>query len=294
MRIDGVFSGGGIKGYALIGAVKAIEAQGHSFVRVAGSSAGAILASLVAVGYQGNEIEELMGEVDLKRFLDPKNTWFPETITKWLFLYWRLGLYKGDVLEKWLEAKLLAKNIRVFGDLPKTSLRIVASDLTNSRMAVFPDDLPKYGYEPDSFSIAKAVRMSVGIPYFFEPVKLGKKNNRSIIVDGGLLSNFPYWLFQETRNEHKRPLIGLQLSPNFHNREPNQIKNGIQLFRALFETMMDAHDLRYISRSLEQNIIFIPVNQANSREFNLNINQKVELINMGYKKAESFLKTWTY
>jgi NTE family protein len=295
VNIDGVFSGGGIKGYALIGALRAIEERGHTFVRIAGSSAGAILASLVTVGYRGEEIEKLMEEADLQQFLDPRKSWFPEAFTKWLFLYWRLGLYKGDMLEKWIEEKLLAKNVRVFGDLPPKALQIIGSDITNGRMIVFPDDLSRYGYDPASFSIAKAVRMSSGIPYFFEPVRLGRsKKESSFIVDGALLSNFPLWLFQETPKENKRPLLGLQLSPNMRNREPNEIKNGIDLFKALFETMMDAHDLKYISRNVEQNIIFIPVNQAYAREFNLKNEQKVELIEAGYNKAKEFLKSWSY
>jgi NTE family protein len=294
VRIDGVFSGGGIKGYALIGAIQAIEESGHSFVRMAGSSAGSILAALLAVGYRGDEIQELMEEVELQKFLDPRKSWFPEAFTKWIFLYWRLGLYKGDELEKWLEDKLLAKNVRVFNDLPPKRLRIVASDITNGRMIVFPDDLSRYGYEPGDFPIAKALRMSAGIPYFFEPVKLGRKKDSPFIVDGALLSNFPLWLFQETRNENKRPLIGIQLSPHIQNREQNQIKNGIDLFKALFETMMDAHDLKYVSRSVEQNIIFIPVSQTYTREFNLKSEQKVKLIQAGYKKAEVFLKDWSY
>lgn len=292
VQIDGVFAGGGIKGYALIGALKAIEDDGHSFVRVAGSSAGAIIATFITAGFSGEEIEKMMGEVDLKGFLDPRKSWLPDGIAKWLFLYWRLGLYKGKAFELWLEKKLEDKGIRAFGDLPPNSLRIVASDLTNSRMMVIPDDLPFYGVEPSSFSIAKAVRMSAAIPYFFEPVKIKIDKSSTIIVDGALLSNFPVWLFEQTRSENKRPLLGVQLSPEINNREPNIIKNGIDLFKALFETMMDAHDQRYISKKIEKDIIFIPVDPAISREFNLDKERKLELIETGYEHARKFLKKW--
>jgi NTE family protein len=294
VKIDGVFSGGGIRGYALIGAIKAIEDRGFSFARVAGTSAGSLLASFVAVGYSGEEIEQIMEEIDLERFLDPRRSFFPVAIAKWFLLYWRLGLYKGLVLEKWLEEKFSAKGVRVFGDLPSETLRVVASDITNARMIVIPDDLPRYGYDPDQFSVAKAVRMSAGIPYFFEPLKLEQNKSTPIIVDGGVLSNFPLWLFEQTRNEKKRPLLGIQLSPKLESRPPNEIKNAIDLFTALFETMMDAHDLRYISRSAEKNIIFIPVDNVLSREFNINIEQKINMIQIGYTKAEEFLRQWSY
>ena len=50
MLIDGVFSGGGLKGFALVGAYQELERKGYQFHRVAGTSAGAILATLIAAG----------------------------------------------------------------------------------------------------------------------------------------------------------------------------------------------------------------------------------------------------
>jgi NTE family protein len=136
--------------------------------------------------------------------------------------------------------------------------------------------------------------MSAGIPYFFEPVKLDQCETKPIVVDGALLSNFPVWLFQQRQEERKRPLLSIQLSPSINNRPAHQIKNAIGLFKALFETMMDAHDLRYISRSLEKNIIFIPVCSEITTEFKISFEQKKEMITIGYNKTIHFLKTWTY
>jgi NTE family protein len=294
VKIDCVFSGGGIRGYALIGAIKAIEERGLSFVRVAGTSAGSILAAFVAAGYTADELEQLMEEINLEQFLDARKSFILTSVVKWFFLYWRLGLYKGQVLEKWLEEKLLIKGIRVFGDLSEGALKIVASDVTNSRMIVFPDDLPRYGYDPKTFSIAKAIRMSAGIPYFFEPVRLDQDKTNPLVVDGALLSNFPVWLFEQKREERKRPLLGIQLSPSLENRPTNEIKNAIGLFKALFETMMDAHDLRYISRSLEKDIVFIPVKNVLTREFSITFEQKKEMIQVGHQRTINFLKQWAY
>ena len=66
MLIDGVFSGGGLKGFALVGAYQVLEEKGYQFQRVAGTSAGAILASFIAAGYTAKEIEKLLDEL---RFL---------------------------------------------------------------------------------------------------------------------------------------------------------------------------------------------------------------------------------
>ena len=60
MLVDGVFSGGGIKGFAFVGALQVLEDRGIYFERVAGTSAGAIMACFIAAGYTADEIEELL------------------------------------------------------------------------------------------------------------------------------------------------------------------------------------------------------------------------------------------
>src|SRR5690625_5073655 len=97
MKIDGVFSGGGVKSYAFIGALKKIEENNLSFERLAGTSAGAILAALIAANYTAEEIEHILSSLDLKKLLDaPKITQYIP-FSKWLFLYFRMGLNKGEI-----------------------------------------------------------------------------------------------------------------------------------------------------------------------------------------------------
>ena len=81
------------------------------------------------------------------------------------------GLYSGEALEHWVKQKLAAKGIRTFGDLKPNQLRIIASDITQGKLLVLPNDIAQYGIEPGKFSVAKAVRMSTSIPYFFDPVR---------------------------------------------------------------------------------------------------------------------------
>jgi NTE family protein len=295
MDIDGVFSGGGVKGIALIGAVSALEEKGFTFKRVAGTSAGSIIAAFLSAGYTGNEIYKMMDEVDLANFLDPRKTLIPGPIAKWILIYWRLGLYKGNKLEDWIALKLAQKGIRTFGDLPPNRLRVIASDLTNSRLVVLPDDLPKYGIRPETFPIAKAIRMSCSIPYFFEPVKLKTREGKSVMVDGGVLSNFPMWLFDQENVKKIRPVLGVKLSHSDSiQAKQNQINNAIQMFGALFETMKNAHDARYISRKHEKNIIFIPTEGILATEFQLSEERKQALFQQGETYATEFLKKWSY
>ena len=294
MKIDGVFSGGGIKGFALVGAYEEIEKKGLQFARVAGTSAGSILAALIAAGYTSKEIYQLLDEMDIAKILDARKTIIPFPLAKWVFVYWKLGLYKGNELERWMREKLEAKGVRTFSDLPPQSLRVVASDLSNGQLMVLPDDLAKYGITPASFSIAKAIRMSCSIPYFFEPVRLRTIDGMNILVDGGVLSNFPMWLFDRENVKKTRPVLGIKLSSNEYEHEKHKIKNAIQLFGALFETMKDAHDSRYISKKHAKNIIFIPIKGVLSTEFHLNDEKKHQLYELGKEHAREFLNCWGY
>ena len=294
MYIDGVFSGGGIKGFALLGACEAIEERGFKFKRLAGTSAGSLVAALLAAGYTSTEMKTLVDELDLKKFLDTRKSVIPTALTKWLFVYWRLGLYKGNELEYWIREKLAARGVVTFGDLNPGSLRVIASDLTNGKILILPDDLPKYGIDPRTFPVAKAIRMSCSLPFFFEPVKLRSRIGNNIIVDGGVLSNFPMWLFDQENVKKIRPVLGVKLSHHLTQQPTNKIQNALQMFDALFETIKDAHDSRYISRKHEKNIIFIPTEGSLTTEFQLTDEKKQELIELGRQNATKFFKSWGY
>ena len=292
MVIDGVFSGGGLKGFALVGAYQVLEEKGYQFKRVAGTSAGAIIACFIAAGFSGKEIEEMLENQDFQSLLDPRKTIIPMPIMKWFFLYWRLGLYQGNALENWFLEKLSEKGVYTFSDLPVGSLRLIASDLTNGRMLVIPDDLEKYGLSADTFPIARALRMSCGIPFFFEPVKLEVGSRETIVVDGGVLSNFPMWLYDDTNGKKERPVLGIKLSHNQEEMPGHKIDNALDLFEALFSTMKNAHDEKYISRKHEKNILFIPVDGYSATQFDMDENAKEELIKKGRSSTIEFLKTW--
>ncbi|MTH52372.1 hypothetical protein GKZ89_03060 [Bacillus mangrovi] len=293
MYIDGVFSGGGIKGLAMAGACQAIEKRGLRFARLAGTSAGSIVAAFIAAGYTGDEIVDLLEELDLKDLMDERISFFPLRFLKWISIYWSLGLYKGQKLENWIAAKLKAKGITTFGDLPPGTLKIIASDLTNGKILVLPDDLPSYGIVPEHFSIARAVRMSSSLPYFFEPVKLTSNKGNCIIVDGGVLSNFPIWVYG-SEPFPVRPVLGIKLTPNEQERPTNRITNAIELYGALFETMKDAHDARHIASKYEKNIVFLPVDHILTTEFDLTEEKKLALIELGRRTTEQFLRQWAY
>ncbi|MER1999644.1 MAG: patatin-like phospholipase family protein [Lysinibacillus sp.] len=291
MIVDGVFSGGGMKGFAYVGAIQELSEHDIKFQRVAGTSAGAILATFLAAGFNPKELEKIFDELNIKALLDPPKTIINLPFIKWINLYKKYGLYRGKLLEKWFQQKLATKGIYTFGDLPPDSLKLVASDLTNGKILVLPDDLKNYGIDSNSFPVSRALRMSCGLPFFFEPAYLKNGKNECVIVDGGVLSNFPLWIFDY--GNKVRPVLGLKLSSASEEMPPREIDNAIQLFEALFSTMQNAHDKRYIERRLAKNIIFIPVEKYSTTQFNMDEETKKLLISIGKERTRLFLKTWS-
>lgn len=293
MKIDAVFSGGGVKAFAFLGALQSIEQKELQIERVAGTSAGAIIAALIAANYHTEEINELIEELELNKLLDPPklSTIFP--FSKWLFLYYQMGFNKGDKLEKWLKQVLATKNIHTFQDMKESYLKVVVSDLSLGKLIVFPDDLERvYGINSQTFPVSKAIRMSAGFPLFFMPSKLsGRRQEKSIIVDGGVLSNFPIWIFENEQGNNKRPTIGIKLSGT-NEKHDKKIKNTFDLLQALISTMKEAHDERYISEQKFKNIISIPIEGVQTMDLEIDQRTKEKLIHTGRISADQFLNFW--
>ena len=102
------------------------------------------------------------------------------------------------------------------------------------------------------------------------------------------------WLFDDDNVKRVRPVIGIKLSANTKELPKNKIKNAIQLFTALFETMKDAHDARYISRIHEKDIIFVPTAGVALTGTLLQQKKKI-LLGHGRDSAQkNFLKPWRF
>ena len=196
MKADAVFEGGGARGIAFVGAIQAMEEEKVEWQRIAGTSAGAVIAALLASGYKSYEIRKHLSELDFSKL---RGRTFINRIPIFgslLELMIHLGIYKNDYLETWVDSLLSEKGIKTFADLPDGKLKIIASDVSNGQMLILPDDLDRYRMTPADLKVSTAVMMSASIPFFFRPVIWKSKDrNKSYILDGGLLSNFPIWIF---------------------------------------------------------------------------------------------------
>lgn len=292
LRCDAVFEGGGVKGVAFVGAIQETERRGYCFHQIAGTSAGSVTASLLAAGYNGEEIEEIMVEMSFFDFLETNWVGRIPLLGKGLNILFKNGMYTGNYMEDWIGEKLRRKGIVTFGDLPEGRLKIIASDISNGRILVIPDDLHRYGIKWETFSISKAVRMSTAIPYFFQPYVINKRHKKTLIVDGVLLSNFPVWLF-DSISIPRWPTFGYRLEGS-NTGTPSKITGPLSMLKAIFSTMMEAHDRRYIEEQQASRTIFLPVDSIKATDFAITYDQKRHLIEMGRNAAKQFLDRWDF
>jgi len=293
MRINAVFQGGGVKGIAFVGAIAVTQQRGFSFHRVAGTSSGSIVASFLAAGYSHQEMKSMILDTPFQHFLEKKLIHHIPMVGPAIRLLLKKGIYSGDLLEVWIRQKLLDKGVRTFKDIPPDSLYIIASDITNGKMVVLPNDLHEYGIDPDHFEIARAVRMSISIPYFFDPVTVRKQ----VFVDGGILSNFPMWIFDDEMikkgGEKLIPTIGYQLVGKNPSAK-NEIHGPFTMLQALFSTMMGAHDERYIEKQYRYRTIKIDASAVGTVQFDVTREQSLELYDAGRLAADEYFRHWSY
>lgn len=216
MELDAVFSGGGVRGIGLVGALGALEAAGHRLSRRVGTSAGAVVAGLHAAGYTGAELEPILMQVDLSRY----RAWdLPGWLRGWLGRERPVGFYSSAPFEALFAGYLEARGVRTFADLripgepPQYRARMVAADITRGRLVVLPDDIVGYeGYDSaDGLSVALAMRISMSIPGYFRPVVLRRDGRDHLLVDGGLISRFPIAALERFADPGppQRPSVGV-------------------------------------------------------------------------------------
>lgn len=297
MNVDIVCEGGGIKGIALVGAICYLEEQGYKFQRFAGTSAGAIITSLLAVGYSGEEIWNLLLKLNYKDFYDKNKLTLLPFVGPTISLFKNKGLFSGRKIESYLntlyknKGKTKFKDIAINGVSP---LKIIASDITNKKLVVLPDDLINYNIDPLEFDIARAVRMSISIPFYFNPVIIDDGENSSFIVDGGVLSNFPVWIF-DVDDKPKWPTFGLRLISNndLNKVHPNK-SNLITYSQNVIDTILTKDDEAFLNHKDFVRTILINTYDINVIDFNLSKDEYFVLFDSGYNSAKNFLSQWNF
>jgi len=157
-KIGLALGGGAARGFAHIGVIKALEAQGIVPDLVVGTSAGAVVGALYAAGMSGFDLQRLA--LDMKE----------DMVADWTLP--DRGVLKGEALEEFINQKVKG---RALDKLPKP-FGAVATDLVRGEMVLF-----RLG------NTGRAVRASSTVPGVFQPVEIAGRE----YVDGGLTSPVP-------------------------------------------------------------------------------------------------------
>ncbi len=323
---DLVLEGGGVKGIGLAGAVLTLSDSGYVFPRVAGTSAGAIVAALVAAyqrrGIELSKVERDMRELNYSCFMD--GNWAERhlgLLGKAEALLVRQGVYRTDFLRTWLHGLLDPIDVRTFADLkitddPNTSLppvqryRLVVHtcDLSRGCLVRLPWDLPAYllsATEPhtldeqvaaiDSYSVVDAVCASMSIPFFFRPFVQHTARGDCTWVDGGLLQNFPITVFNRSDGAPPRwPTFGVKLSARPALDGPDRPVNGdVGELRAIARTALGEWD-RYPRQDegVGDRTVWVDTMGVSATDFGLSATTRDQLFVNGQAAATAFLAAW--
>ena len=181
-----ILSGGGARGFAHAGVLKALNESGIHPEVISGVSAGAIVGALYADGHTPDQILEIFSSNDnFFNYVKPKLS--------------SKGIFKTEGLKENLSSNL---NASTFEEL-KLPLYIAATNIHTGKIEYF-----------NSGSIVERVLASAAIPVLFEPVEI----DGQLYVDGGVIDNFPV----SPILKDCRQLIGISLNPilqeeNFNN-----------------------------------------------------------------------------
>lgn len=314
-----------MKGVALAGAVAAAEQAGVSvWKNVAGTSAGAIVACLIVVGYDGKRLKQILDDVVYAKFTDygPLGK-----VQGWLWNQFRSrGLAPGLYFTKWLAdrieesplAQKLGKEELTFADVVRDDLppglrpedlerarfrlRVIASEITSARMLVLPQAIEGYyrkdgtPYSADTLTLVEAVRMSMSYPFLFTPHVLYDTSRKPhYVVDGGLLSNFPVWLFDRRDGKPSaRPTWAFRLHGG-SSEEPAEPYRPLpmpfwrlKLAQAMLSAAVSAWDERQVTETASVRAINIPTFDVATTDFNLSPENGAHLYQSGVDSTTSF------
>lgn len=302
-----VFEGAGIRGIGYSGAISELENNGllRGVENVAGTSAGAITALVVALGYSPGEIKNIITGTDFKKFNDGRYLFAGGFNRMNKFFGW----YRGKGFEHWIEQLIKQKTgngnitFRQMNDMGLKDLYVTGTCINKQQLVVFS----RHTY-PD-MPVKDAVRISMSIPLYFEAVfidKQGKvihhpknKEGLNIMVDGGFTGNFPIWLFDSLpgtrtstigfRIDRDEQILNDQTSGGL---APFEVKNISQYVSALYNLTIENLNRQQLTAADWQRTVSISDGKIATRIRRLSEKEISTLIENGRQATKDFLVNW--
>lgn len=311
-----VFEGGGVKGIAYGGALVELDKRGllDGITRVAGTSAGRITATLLAVGYTGEEISDIITDTDFNDFADQDLGIIRDAFR---FIR-RYGFHKGDKFRRWIGKLIERKTGRkdlTFGQLHQRigqkgfrELYLVGTNLSQQKPEIYSHE--KY----QEMEIRVATRITMSIPLYFQCVTRGK----DVLVDGGVTWNYPVDLFDYTRYmgstsgsgseesgesgelnyQFNDETLGFRLDTReeieYSKRDwaivPKDIGNIKDYLAALFGFLFESVNNRHLNPNDWKRTIFLDTGGVKGTDFDLPSRKVQMLVDNGKKGVEDYFK----
>ncbi len=273
-----LFGGGAIRGVAYCGALKVFEELDIKYDTIAGSSVGSVFAGLMAVGYNADEIRDIMFQVNYELFKDIQLAIGPQ-----------FALSKGDIFLDWLrdniERKFYGENYKkgthkavTFADLDK-NLVIITTDLSNFECKEFSK------FETPDFEVATAIRISSSMPGLMKPVEY---NNR-VLVDGDLQKSAPMWSLSKNLQPENERIMELRLEGDFQGND----HNAVEFLNAIYSyaTRIGTKFLKELYGKRDKyDYIVIDTGDLNIVDFNISNERRQELIDGGYRQTKEYFE----
>jgi len=319
-----VFEGGGVKGIAYVGALDVLTEKGilDQVVRVGGTSAGAINAILIGLGFTTDETKNILWEINFNNFMD--DSWGVVRDTNRLIE--QFGWYKGDFFRNWV-GKLIKEKTgnseSTFADLEAMKERkkfkspfFMGTNLSTRYSEVFSAE------HTPRVCIADAVRISMSIPLFFAAKRSARGD---VYVDGGVLDNYPIKLFDrkkyldsanfamteyyerinKTLKDQPRSVseyiynketLGFRLDSKEeisvfrdHSEPPHhKVDNFFDYAWALVDTVLEAQQSSHLHSDDWARTIYVDTLGVGTTQFDLQDDKKKELVQSGRKGAEQY------
>ena len=191
MNFGLALSGGGIRGIAHAGVIKALEDNGIKIDVIGGTSSGALISSLYAMGYSPYYIyilfkkyaKELVGVDSIPIISGISNFMMNKKVEL-------MGLNTGKNLEKAFDELANRRGIKNIGEIKRMPIVIPSVDVGESKEYIFTNCIPEISNKSQyitNISVGKAVRASSSFPAIFCPCDF--ENHK--FLDGGVLDNVP-------------------------------------------------------------------------------------------------------
>lgn len=299
-----VFKGGGAKGCAYAGCIQVLEELNlyNNVTQVAGTSAGAITAALLAAGAGSDGLTQSVKHTEFRNFV--ADSWgVLGDVDRLVKGY---GLHTGNgfvtVLKQYLKTFSGDENLTFDGlmQLVKKQpekfkmLTVVASNITTGKSQLFSAE------NTPNVEIWQAVRASMSIPLLFEPANI----NNNYYVDGGLAWNYPIEIYDAdlqqiikdgTTPKRNMSTLGFYLEPeniiSTSNKfaESSEKINSLSSFASsLVDFMYQSANMRYIHPEDKARTVFIDDLGVSATDFSIPDNVVNNLINSGNKATKSY------